>query len=87
MTSISKTVKRAGRSVRRAGRKTRKAIRRDFKRSAVGQKLDPDLPELEELPILPLPDEEEVRKDARKRRARASSTGRESTILTGTLGA
>ena len=43
----------------------------------------PDIPEPEEQPIMPIPDDSLASNEARRRRAKQSRTGRNSTILTG----
>lgn len=48
---------------------------------------NPDIPqEAEAAPVMPIPDESGAEIEARRRRARANRSGRESTILTGRLG-
>lgn len=46
----------------------------------------PEIPEPEEETIIPIPDESKAALEARRRRARSSRTGRDSTILTEGLG-
>ena len=46
----------------------------------------PEVPEMEEETIIPIPDESRAALDARRRRAKSSRTGRDSTILTEGLG-
>lgn len=46
----------------------------------------PEVPELEEETIIPIPDESRAALEARRRRAKSSRTGRDSTILTEGLG-
>lgn len=43
----------------------------------------PDIPKPEKPPVMPIPDENVQQTEARRRQARASTTGRQSTILTG----
>jgi coproporphyrinogen III oxidase-like Fe-S oxidoreductase len=87
VSGIKKSLGRIRRSSRRADLKTRKAIRRDHKRSSGGKKLDkvmnPELPEIEEDLLMPIPDDSLEETNARKRRAMSAGTGRQSTILTG----
>lgn len=45
--------------------------------------MTPDIPVPEKQPIIPIPDEQAQADEARRRRARQSRTGRNSTILTG----
>lgn len=45
--------------------------------------LTPDIPKPEKTPIMPIPDENVQKTEARRRQARSSTTGRQSTILTG----
>lgn len=52
----------------------------------VGDMFTPDVPEEEEETIIPIPDERSANIKARKRRARAKSSGRSGTILTEGLG-
>lgn len=47
---------------------------------------EPDIPEPEEQPVIPIPDESLQANESRKRRARRASTGRQSTRLTEGLG-
>lgn len=51
--------------------------------NALSMAMTPDIPEPEQQPIMPLPDEEARENEARRLRARRSRTGRQSTILTG----
>jgi hypothetical protein len=51
--------------------------------NALSTLMTPDIPEPEEQPIMPLPDEALQANEARRRRAKQSRTGRQSTILTG----
>lgn len=46
----------------------------------------PDIPEPEEQPVIPIPDESLQANEARRRRAQRASTGRQSTRLTEGLG-
>lgn len=46
----------------------------------------PEIPEPEEETIIPIPDESKAALEARRRRAKSSRTGRDSTILTEGLG-
>jgi len=54
--------------------------------SNVSGAFTPDIPEPDEMPIIPIPDEQTAAAEARKRRAKAVGTGRQSTILTEGLG-
>lgn len=51
-----------------------------------GMLFEPEIPELPEDVIIPIPDEQTAALEARKRRAKGVRTGRESTILTEGLG-
>jgi hypothetical protein len=52
-----------------------------------GKKLyDPDIPKPDEATIMPIPDASVAQTEARKRKARARTSGRDSTILTEGLG-
>ena len=52
----------------------------------IGELFTPEIPIPEEQTIIPIPDERTAGLDARKRRARARTSGRSSTILTEGLG-
>ena len=52
----------------------------------LGEAFTPEIPEPEEQTIIPIPTESTAALEAKKRRARAKSTGRQSTILTEGLG-
>jgi hypothetical protein len=52
----------------------------------VGDTFTPEIPEPEEETIIPIPNEQTAETQARKRRARKSTSGRSSTILTEGLG-
>ena len=52
----------------------------------LGESFTPEIPEPEEKPIIPIPDERTAETSARKRLARKKATGRQSTILTEGLG-
>ena len=54
--------------------------------SDAGELFAPDIPEQEEVPKVPIPDPTTSITQARKRRARAYKSGRQSTILTTGLG-
>jgi hypothetical protein len=58
------------------------SIRRDLE--DIG--LVPEIPEPEEQVIIPIPDENSAALEAKRRRAKAPKTGRDSTILTEGLG-
>lgn len=52
----------------------------------VGAAFTPEIPAPEEPVIIPIPDEQTAALEAKRRRARAPKTGRDSTILTEGLG-
>ena len=58
----------------------------DPQNNALSVALQPEIPELEEQPVIPIPDESMAANQARRRRTRQSRTGRRSTILSEGLG-
>lgn len=72
MSNLSKSLKKAGRRIEGAVKKT---FRPEI----------PELPAAEET-IIPIPDENELALESKRRRAKSSRTGRDSTILTEGLG-
>jgi hypothetical protein len=51
--------------------------------SDIDKAFTPEMPAMEDEPIIPIPDESLLANESRRRRARKSQTGRQSTILTG----
>ena len=89
MAGAEKTYKKAKSDLKEVAKKPWKGLDPSIGKKGLEQTASvftPEIPEVAEETIIPIPDENTAILEARKRRAKASRSGRDSTILTEGLG-